>query len=585
MTDSTTTQPESTESTSATVESAESAPARPARKRGGGLGGKVIAELQEIANELGIEGVSSMRKGALIDAIKAARGEAPAEPKAAAPKKKAATKADRPAEQVEGQEALPVAEAPAEPVRTEPKNDAPQQKSEGGKPKGQRQRGQKNQAAKADGQKSEGKDKPAEQQGEKKPQQQGGQGQNQSGKQQGGQQDKGQNNQGGQNNQNAQNAQNNQQGQGQGDDDPNGRRRNRRGRGRARGDDLQVAEDDVLVPAAGIVDILDNYAFVRTTGYLPSENDVYVSLSMVRKWGLRHGDAVVGQVRQPREGERKEKFNPMVRVDSVNGMTLEEAKQRPAYDELTPVFASERIRLSAAGTETGRLLDLVAPVGKGQRGLIVAPPASGATTLLRETAAAIAAGAPECHLMIVLIDSRPEEVTEFQRTVKGEVVASSFDRPVGDHRTVAELAVERAKRLVELGHDVVVLVDGLTRLGRAAHQASAHQGRVSLDSVDVSALATPARVLGAGRDLEDGGSLTVFATALTESGSALDDLILAELTGVATSQVRLDGAAAAQRAFPAIDVLASAARRDDLLLSAEEQQQAADLRAKAAASR
>ena len=233
------------------------------------------------------------------------------------------------------------------------------------------------------------------------------------------------------------------------------------------------------MPAAGILDVLDNYAFVRTSGYLPGVDDVYLSLSMVRKYGLRRGDAIVGQVRQPREGERKEKFNPMVRVETVNGADPDSAKNRVEFSALTPVHPVDRLRLETGPDNLiGRVIDVVAPIGKGQRGLIVSPANAGKTTVLKSIAQSITSNNPECHLMVVLVDERPEEVTDFERSVKGEVISSTFDRPPGDHTTVAELAIERAKRLVELGHDVVVLLDGLTRLGRAYNLALPASGRI-----------------------------------------------------------------------------------------------------------
>ena len=325
------------------------------------------------------------------------------------------------------------------------------------------------------------------------------------------------------------------------------------------------------MPAAGILDILDNYAFVRTTGYLPSENDVYVSLSMVRKWGLRKGDAVVGQVRQPREGERKEKFNPMVRVDSVNGMTIDEAKKRIEFSKLTPLYPSERLRLETdQNAMAGRIIDIMAPIGKGQRGLIVSPPKAGKTMIMQSIANAITANNPECHLMIVLVDERPEEVTDFQRTVKGEVISSTFDRPATDHTTVAELAIERAKRLVELGHDVVVLLDGITRLGRAYNLAAPASGRIMSGGVDSSALYPPKKFFGAARNIEDGGSLTILATALVETGSRMDEVIFEEFKGTGNWELRLRRDFADKRIYPAIDVDATSTRREELLMAKDE---------------
>jgi transcription termination factor Rho len=332
-----------------------------------------------------------------------------------------------------------------------------------------------------------------------------------------------------------------------------------------------VREDDVLLPVAGILDLLDNYAFVRTSGYLPGPNDVYVSMSMVRKYGMRKGDAVTGQVRQPREGERREKFNPLVRLDTINGADPEASRQRVEFSKLTPLYASERLRLEteAAGLTT-RVIDIVAPIGKGQRGLIVSPPKAGKTMVLQAIANAITTNNPESHLMVVLVDERPEEVTEMQRTVKGEVIASTFDRPADDHTTVAELAIERAKRLVELGHDVVVLLDSITRLGRAYNLAAPASGRILSGGVDSSALYPPKRFFGAARNIEDGGSLTILATALIETGSKMDEVIFEEFKGTGNMELRLRREFADKRIFPSIDVDASGTRREELLMSKDE---------------
>jgi transcription termination factor Rho len=366
---------------------------------------------------------------------------------------------------------------------------------------------------------------------------------------------------------------------GQRDDDRGGRRRRRgrdryRDRDRPRGGnepDTQVHEDDVLIPVAGIVDLMDNYAFVRTSGYLPGPNDVYVSMSMARKVGLRKGDAVTGMVRQPREGERKEKFNPLVRIDTVNGADPDGARHRVEFTKLVPLYASERLRLETeANGLTTRVIDIVSPIGKGQRGLIVSPPKAGKTLVLQAVANAITTNNPECHLMVVLVDERPEEVTDMQRTVKGEVIASTFDRPADDHTTVAELAIERAKRLVELGHDVVVLLDSITRLGRAYNLAAPASGRILSGGVDSSALYPPKRFFGAARNIEDGGSLTILATALIETGSKMDEVIFEEFKGTGNMELRLRREFADKRIFPAIDVDASGTRREELLMSKEE---------------
>ncbi|GAA1092642.1 MULTISPECIES: transcription termination factor Rho [Streptomyces violaceusniger group] len=366
----------------------------------------------------------------------------------------------------------------------------------------------------------------------------------------------------------------------EGDDDFEGGRRGRRGRYRDRrgrrgrddfGNEPQVSEDDVLIPVAGILDILDNYAFIRTSGYLPGPNDVYVSLAQVRKNGLRKGDHVTGAVRQPREGERREKFNALVRLDSVNGMAPETGRGRPEFGKLTPLYPQDRLRLETeAGGLTTRIIDLVAPIGKGQRGLIVAPPKTGKTMIMQAIANAITRNSPECHLMVVLVDERPEEVTDMQRSVKGEVISSTFDRPAEDHTTVAELAIERAKRLVELGHDVVVLLDSITRLGRAYNLAAPASGRILSGGVDSTALYPPKKFFGAARNIEDGGSLTILATALVETGSRMDEVIFEEFKGTGNMELKLDRKLADKRIFPAVDVDPSSTRKEEILLAPEE---------------
>ncbi|AWB85896.1 transcription termination factor Rho [Mycetocola zhujimingii] len=335
----------------------------------------------------------------------------------------------------------------------------------------------------------------------------------------------------------------------------------------------EIADDDVLLPVAGILDVLDNYAFVRTTGYLPGSNDVYVSLGQVKKYNLRKGDAVVGAIRQPRENDSnaRQKYNAIVKVESVNGQSVEEAANRVEFGKLTPLYPQERLRLETEqGKLTQRIIDLIAPIGKGQRGLIVAPPKAGKTIVLQQIANAISINNPEVHLMVVLVDERPEEVTDMQRTVKGEVIASTFDRPAEDHTTVAELAIERAKRLVELGHDVVVLLDSITRLGRAYNLAAPTSGRILSGGVDASALYPPKRFFGAARNIENGGSLTILATALVETGSKMDEVIFEEFKGTGNSELRLSRQLADKRIFPAVDVNASSTRREEMLLGADE---------------
>ncbi len=559
------------------------------RRTTGGLAGKKIAELQEIASGLGVNG-AGLRKSALIDAIKSAQGGAPA---AKAEKTEKPAKAEKPAAAAPADD-KPADERPARQerqrgargdraegdknVRTEgDKNERPA-KNDGGEKAERRNDGEK--AERGDKNDAQGKNEGRERnrqgnRGGDDDTRGEGRGEGRERNRQGGRNnDRGNNNDGGGNRDRGQ-----REDRGPRDDDDfgggnrRGRNRNRnRSRNRDRGMEVEptYTEDDVLVPAAGILDILDNYAFVRTTGYLPSENDVYVSLSMARKWGLRKGDAIVGQVRQPREGERKEKFNPMVRIDSVNGMTLEESKSRVEFGKLTPLYPSERLRLEREGNLAGRVIDLVSPIGKGQRGLIVSPPKAGKTMIMQSIANAISENNPECHLMIVLVDERPEEVTDFQRTVKGEVIASTFDRPASDHTTVSELAIERAKRLVELGHDVVVLLDGITRLGRAYNIAAPASGRIMSGGVDSSALYPPKKFFGAARNIEDGGSLTILATALVETGSRMDEVIFEEFKGTGNMELRLRRDFADKRIFPAIDVLGSSTRREELLMAKDE---------------
>lgn len=371
------------------------------------------------------------------------------------------------------------------------------------------------------------------------------------------------------------------------DDERRGGGRNSRNRNRYRdrdrrrggnGNDREEAEpeispDDVLISVAGILDVLDNYAFVRTSGYLPGPNDVYVSLGQVKKYGLRKGDAVVGAIRQPREGEGqgRQKFNALVRVDSVNGLDQDASSERVEFGKLTPLYPQARLRLETEPNKLStRIIDLVAPIGKGQRGLIVSPPKAGKTLVLQAIANAIATNNPEVHLMVVLVDERPEEVTDMQRTVKGEVIASTFDRPAEDHTTVAELAIERAKRLVELGHDVVVLLDSITRLGRAYNLSAPASGRILSGGVDSSALYPPKRFFGAARNIEDGGSLTILATALVETGSKMDEVIFEEFKGTGNMELRLSRSLADKRIFPAVDLNASGTRREEMLMNPDE---------------
>ncbi|MDN5384187.1 transcription termination factor Rho [Streptomyces sp. LB8] len=593
------------------------------RRRGTGLEGMVLAELQQVASSLGIRGTARMRKSQLIEVIKEAQaaGGAPAAKTAPAagdatgskPKRRATSRArtgegTAPAEKAETK----AAEAAADKVEKADKTDRAEKADKAEKAVAQQQIEIPGQSASEDASaerrrrataeagtpassagtaaaepKSEARTETSAQPQQQDQQQAQGQQQGETAKGDAGEggegrrrDRRGRDRRGKGDDQQSQNGQQRQQqNQQQNDDEYEGGRRGRRGRyrdrrGRRGRDDLsepQIAEDDVLIPVAGILDILDNYAFIRTSGYLPGPNDVYVSLAQVRKNGLRKGDHITGAVRQPKEGERREKFNALVRLDSVNGMAPEHGRGRPEFNKLTPLYPQERLRLETdPGILTTRIIDLVSPIGKGQRGLIVAPPKTGKTMIMQAVANAITHNNPECHLMVVLVDERPEEVTDMQRSVKGEVISSTFDRPAEDHTMVAELAIERAKRLVELGHDVVVLLDSITRLGRAYNLAAPASGRILSGGVDSTALYPPKRFFGAARNIEDGGSLTILATALVDTGSRMDEVIFEEFKGTGNMELKLDRKLADKRIFPAVDVDASGTRKEEILLGAEE---------------
>ncbi|MCP2289029.1 transcription termination factor Rho [Nocardia amikacinitolerans] len=581
-----------------------------------GLTGMLLPQLRALAGELGIRGTSGMRKGDLIAAIKEnqagkpaksekpARGEkaeqaaldvTPAPAKEKAPAKEAKTKEAAPAEKA----AAPAPEAPADPASSKsapaesPQTDsapAAETSEESGREGGQRGRGRqrrgRDQARSGGGEAAEARgdeQKPEAEQGERRRErgqgERGERGQGERGER--GQGERGQ----GERGERGQNGEQRAQGGRGGDDEEGGRgRRGRRFRERRRGRDretgggesreLEIREDDVLQPVAGILDVLDNYAFVRTSGYLAGPNDVYVSMNLVRKNGLRRGDAITGAVRAPRDGEQanqRQKFDPLVRLDTVNGGDVEAAKRRPEFSKLTPLYPNQRLRLETQPNKlTTRVIDLIMPIGKGQRALIVSPPKAGKTTIMQDIANAIATNNPECYLMVVLVDERPEEVTDMQRSVKGEVIASTFDRPPSDHTSVAELAIERAKRLVEMGKDVVVLLDSITRLGRAYNNSSPASGRILSGGVDSTALYPPKRFLGAARNIENGGSLTIIATAMVETGSTGDTVIFEEFKGTGNAELKLDRKIAERRVFPAVDVNPSGTRKDELLLSPDE---------------
>ncbi|AMW19067.1 transcription termination factor Rho [Mycobacteroides chelonae] len=576
------------------TEAAPEAPEAPAtassdrsnkERRGDGLGAlstMVLPELRALASQVGVKGTSGMRKSDLIAAIREHQGALGAsknnnqstqaqQPQASAPAE-VAQKEPAQNEQNESAGSEPTQTAldlPAEAPKSAPEADSGEGKDSetAGAPRegrGERRRNQnQNQNQNAEGERK---------------QQNGGRGNSENAENSG--------REGGSGSQNPDNQnQDNNQNQGNRGDDGEGRgRRGRRTRERRRGRDrntneggeTELREDDVVQPVAGILDVLDNYAFVRTSGYLAGPNDVYVSMNLVRKNGLRRGDAITGAVRVPRDPDagnqnQRQKFNPLVRLDSVNGGPVEDAKKRPDFTKLTPLYPNQRLRLETTTEKlTTRVIDLIMPIGKGQRALIVSPPKAGKTTIMQNIANAISANNPECHLMVVLVDERPEEVTDMQRSVKGEVIASTFDRPPSDHTQAAELAIERAKRLVEQGKDVVVLLDSITRLGRAYNNASPASGRILSGGVDSTALYPPKRFLGAARNIEHGGSLTIIATAMVETGSTGDTVIFEEFKGTGNAELKLDRKIAERRVFPAVDVNPSGTRKDELLMSGDE---------------
>jgi transcription termination factor Rho len=586
--------------------------ARPAKR--GSLSSMLLPELQQLASGMGIS-TTKMKKSDLVAAIQSARAGGTAAPAGGAAERssraangaapKAAERADevpraadeaprhaeRPAEEPRQQEPSQQEPRQREPRQREPRQREPRQQEteqhggeqHGGDQQGGDQQGGDQQPRRTEqpqrqgGQNRQGGQPRAEQGGQTRSDQNRQGGQSQGGQSQGGQSQGGQN-QGGQN----------RQGQDGGEDDFDGSRRrgrryrDRRGRNRERvgggavgNTDVEptVSEDDVLVPVAGILDAIEekNTWFVRTNGYFASSDDIYVANTYVRRFGLRRGDTITGAVKQSRDGDRREKYNPLVRLDTVNGADPEQSKTRIEFTKLTPLYPQERLRLE---TEphilTTRVIDLVMPIGKGQRALIVSPPKAGKTMVLQSIANAIAVNNPEVHLMVVLVDERPEEVTDMQRSVRGEVIASTFDRRPQDHITVAELSIERAKRLVEMGHDVVVLLDSITRLGRAYNLGAPASGRILSGGVDSTALYPPKRFLGAARNIENGGSLTIIATALVETGSAGDTVIFEEFKGTGNAELKLDRKIADKRVFPAIDVDQSSTRKEEILLSPDE---------------
>ena len=384
---------------------------------------------------------------------------------------------------------------------------------------------------------------------------------------------------------NRQQGQNQNQGRTQDGDVGNRRSRRRRGRERGIGGELQGGGGQEqpysgeLVEVRGLLDLRDEgYGFLRCDGYLPSSKDVYVSISQARRFALRRGDYVEGACRP---ASNNEKYPALLRIDRVSGLDPEEARNRPRFEDLTPLFPDSRLALEMDGDKenlTARIVDLLSPIGKGQRGMIVSPPKAGKTTVMKQIAHSIEANNPDVHLMVLLVDERPEEVTDMRRTVKGEVVASTFDRPADEHTQVAELTIERAKRLVEMGRDVVIILDGITRLARAYNLAAPATGRIMSGGVDSGALYPPKKFFGAARNVEEGGSLTILATALVETGSKMDEVIFEEFKGTGNMELRLDRRLSERRLYPAIGVNASSTRHEELLFERGQLQQVWKLR-------
>jgi len=537
-----------------------------------------LPELRKMAAERGLRGVSALRKGDLITAIKT--GQVP--PKAKAKVEKAV--------QVEKVEKAEKSENTDKP-RKQAQDDAPQ-KAEKQEESGDKQDNRQESSGEEQRYESRSQARRARRNRARRQERQEREERNRNEEQGGNKDNRDNNSQDGSDNQGEKNDRGDNKQRGNRHDDHNnhergnrrGRRnrRNRRGRGNNHdnngGNDLQVREGDELQAVGGILDVVDNnVAFLRTTGYRAAASDVFVNNGIVRRLGLRSGDAITGQVKVSGpththgNGRNRRKYNQLVQVDTVNGIDPEGAKQRPHFNKLTPLYPNKRLRLETdPKILTTRVIDLIMPIGKGQRALIVSPPKAGKTTILQNIANAISTNNPECYLMVVLVDERPEEVTDMQRSVNGEVIASTFDRPPSEHTSVAELAIERAKRLVEQGKDVVVLLDSITRLGRAYNNSSPASGRILSGGVDSNALYPPKRFLGAARNIEEGGSLTIIATAMVETGSTGDTVIFEEFKGTGNAELKLDRGISERRVFPAVDVNPSGTRKDELLLVPEE---------------
>jgi transcription termination factor Rho len=491
------------------------------------LEGKLLAELQRIARDMGIEGTQKLRKAGLIDAI-VNGGNGASEASASEDSDNA-----RPHEATEPTEAFSNGsrDASAEAGTSEEGERGGSGRDDRSRDRDDRNRGRRDER---DGRRRDERSQQGDRQG-------GGQGQGQGG---------------------------NREGRRQRPSREDRRRQREERREREEAD--RVEELKTAPVMTGILDLLpDGYGFMRTSGYLPGPEDIYVSVSQVRRYALRKGDMVAGKVRTPRDNE---KYWALLEVEGVNDMDVEAAKERPSFDKLTPLFPDERFRLESGPTAiTERIVDMVSPIGKGQRGMVVSPPKAGKTTVLKQIANGIINSSPETHLIVLLVDERPEEVTDWQRTVQAaEVVYSTFDKPVDQHVQITELVLERARRLAELGKDVAILLDSVTRLARAYNQAAPGSGKIMSGGVDSTALYPPKRFFGAARNIEEGGSLTIIASALVETGSRMDEVIFEEFKGTGNMELRLDRGLAEKRLFPAINVDASGTRKEELLLPSEE---------------
>ncbi|HEX3795670.1 MAG TPA: transcription termination factor Rho [Acidimicrobiales bacterium] len=557
------------------------------------LEGKERDELSAIAQAMSLKTTTRTKKADIIDSILDATGvtsngggaASPAAttngdtPKPARRSRTAATTTSTPEAEATAPEPAPSAETPqSSPTASASDNGAPAvfveplELADGGESNGSGQpQGQQNGHA------------PSSYQGSNP-----GQGQNRNNRPNQGQNRNNNNNNQNNNNQNRNNNNNNQNNQSQGEGDIGNRRtRRRRGRERGEGGELQGGGGQEqpysgeMVDVKGMLDLRDEgYGFLRCDGYLPSSKDVYISISQARRFALRKGDYVEGACRP---ASNNEKYPALLRIDTVSGLDPEVARNRPRFEDLTPLFPDSRLHLEMQDhgdkdNLTARIVDLLSPIGKGQRGLIVSPPKAGKTTVMKQIAHSIEANNPDVHLMVLLVDERPEEVTDMKRSVRGEVIASTFDRPADEHTQVAELTLERAKRLVEVGRDVVIILDGITRLARAYNLAAPATGRIMSGGVDSGALYPPKKFFGAARNIEEGGSLTILASALVETGSKMDEVIFEEFKGTGNMELRLDRRLSERRLYPAIDVNASSTRHEELLFERGQLQQVWKLR-------